>query len=173
MRCDTMRFLLEEGILQTSPNSITPLTPSHYTTAVHVRSQSLRPQMVFSAVVFQMYVWHKFLSPPLTIAVASADCLLFLQVCDFIQRRDGHRADPDNIFLTNGASEAVRLVLRTTIRGPSDGVMVPVPQVRAFQSGTPFGCRRSRSRILFPSKYVRSCDCFSRSFFCFVFFCQK
>lgn len=51
------------------------------------------------------------------------------QVCDFIERRDGHRADPDNIFLTNGASEAVRLVLRTAIRGPSDGVMVPVPQV--------------------------------------------
>lgn len=51
------------------------------------------------------------------------------QVCDFIERRDGHRASPDNIFLTNGASEAVRLVLRTAIRGPSDGVMVPVPQV--------------------------------------------
>lgn len=51
-------------------------------------------------------------------------------MCDFIERRDGHRANPDNIFLTNGASEAVRLVLRTTIRGPSDGVMVPVPQVK-------------------------------------------
>lgn len=66
-------------------------------------------------------------APPLT------GCCCFFQVCDFIQRRDGHRADPDNIFLTNGASEAVRLVLRTAIRGPSDGVMVPVPQVRAFQ----------------------------------------
>lgn len=74
---------------------------------------------------------------------------VFFQVCDFIQRRDGHRADPDNIFLTNGASEAVRLVLRTAIRGPSDGVMVPVPQVRAFRKkkavssrqaeGTPVG----------------------------------
>ena len=62
--------------------------------------------------------------------------VLYFQVCDFIQRRDGHRADPDNVFLTNGASEAVRLVLRTTIRGPSDGVMVPVPQVRAFQGKT-------------------------------------
>lgn len=51
------------------------------------------------------------------------------QVCDFIQQRDGHRADPDSIFLTNGASEAVRLVLRTAIRGAGDGVMVPVPQV--------------------------------------------
>lgn len=56
-------------------------------------------------------------------------------MCDFIERRDGHRADPDNIFLTNGASEAVRMVMRTTIRGPSDGVMVPVPQVSCLLSG--------------------------------------
>ncbi|CAM9639866.1 unnamed protein product, partial [Scytosiphon promiscuus] len=56
------------------------------------------------------------------------------EVCDFIQRRDGHRADPDNVFLTNGASEAVRMVLRTTIRGPSDGVMVPVPQYPLYSA---------------------------------------
>lgn len=51
------------------------------------------------------------------------------QVCDFIQGRDGYPADPDNIFLTNGASEAVRMILRCLIRGPNDGVLVPVPQV--------------------------------------------
>ncbi|CBJ25743.1 nicotinanamine aminotransferase A [Ectocarpus siliculosus] len=56
------------------------------------------------------------------------------EVCDFIERRDGHRTSPDNIFLTNGASEAVRLVLRTAIRGPSDGVMVPVPQYPLYSA---------------------------------------
>ena len=30
------------------------------------------------------------------------------EVAAFLQARDGHRADPDNIFLTNGASEGVR-----------------------------------------------------------------
>lgn len=70
-------------------------------------------------------------------------CVLFIdpseyQVCDFIERRDGHRADPNNIFLTNGASEAVRLVLRAAIRGKSDGVLVPVPQVRGRSSGAIF-----------------------------------
>lgn len=53
-------------------------------------------------------------------------------MADFIERRDGHRSDPEEIFLTNGASEAVRLVLRCLIRGKTDAVLVPVPQVRDF-----------------------------------------
>lgn len=51
------------------------------------------------------------------------------EIADFILRRDGHRADPEHIFCTNGASEAVKMVLKATIRGPSDGIMVPIPQV--------------------------------------------
>ncbi|KAG5187558.1 nicotinanamine aminotransferase A [Tribonema minus] len=56
------------------------------------------------------------------------------EVAQFIQARDGHAADPERIFLTNGASEAVRTLLRTLIRGHMDGVMVPVPQYPLYSA---------------------------------------
>ncbi|CAM9364393.1 unnamed protein product [Choristocarpus tenellus] len=56
------------------------------------------------------------------------------EVADFIERRDGYRSDPDTIFLTNGASEAVRTLLMTLIRGEKDGVMVPVPQYPLYSA---------------------------------------
>lgn len=49
----------------------------------------------------------------------------------FIEERDQlthGSVNPNNLFLTNGASEAVRYVLKCLLRGPQDGVMVPVPQ---------------------------------------------
>jgi aspartate/methionine/tyrosine aminotransferase len=33
------------------------------------------------------------------------------EVADFLERRDGYAANPNTIFLTNGASEAVRFVM--------------------------------------------------------------
>lgn len=56
------------------------------------------------------------------------------EVARFIQNRDGHAANPDRIFLTNGASEAVRTLLRTLIRDERDGVMVPVPQYPLYSA---------------------------------------
>ena len=85
---------------------------------------------------------------------------------DFLKRRDGFAADIDNVFLCNGASEAVRLVLqcvhvstdtpchflppaltphppthpptqfwnRAMIRGPQDGVLVPIPQYPLYSA---------------------------------------
>jgi glutamate--glyoxylate aminotransferase len=50
-------------------------------------------------------------------------------VADFIRNRDGYPANPDHIFLTNGASEAVRMILQVLIRGEADGILVPIPQV--------------------------------------------
>ena len=38
------------------------------------------------------------------------------EVCNFLYERDGFEADPSNIFLTNGASEGVRLCMQTIIR---------------------------------------------------------
>lgn len=37
---------------------------------------------------------------------------------DFLERRDGFKSDIEKIFLCNGASEAVRLVLRYVHRTP-------------------------------------------------------
>ena len=38
------------------------------------------------------------------------------EVCNFLFERDGYNADPNHIYLTNGATEAVRLCMQTLIR---------------------------------------------------------
>eukprot|EP00602_Paraphysomonas_sp_CaronLab_P004193 CAMPEP_0185026592 /NCGR_PEP_ID=MMETSP1103-20130426/10948_1 /TAXON_ID=36769 /ORGANISM="Paraphysomonas bandaiensis, Strain Caron Lab Isolate" /LENGTH=488 /DNA_ID=CAMNT_0027560227 /DNA_START=1 /DNA_END=1467 /DNA_ORIENTATION=+ len=56
------------------------------------------------------------------------------EIADFIQRRDGVTASPDKIFVSNGASECVRMFLNCIIRGPNDGVMVPIPQYPLYSA---------------------------------------
>lgn len=50
-------------------------------------------------------------------------------VAKFIEERDGPavKADINNIFLTNGASEGVRIAFTILLRDQLDGVMVPIP----------------------------------------------
>ncbi len=61
-------------------------------------------------------------------------------VADFIDRRDGVGADsgvpadPDSIFLTNGASEAVRYIIDMLIAAPTDGIMIPIPQYPLYSA---------------------------------------
>lgn len=55
-------------------------------------------------------------------------------VAAFIAARDGHPAYPGNIFLTNGASTAIELVLTTLIDNESEAIMIPIPQVNFFLS---------------------------------------
>jgi len=45
-------------------------------------------------------------------------------VCDFIERRDGHSADPESIFLTNGASDGVKAGIGMLVRDEKDGIMI-------------------------------------------------
>ena len=60
-------------------------------------------------------------------------------VADFINARD-EVARPEretrasDIFLLNGASHGVRLVLQTMIRGPDDAVLVPIPQYPLYSA---------------------------------------
>ena len=59
-------------------------------------------------------------------------------VADFINKRDGltgdDKANEDEIFLSNGASEAVRISLSALIRGDHDGVLVPIPQYPLYSA---------------------------------------
>ena len=55
-------------------------------------------------------------------------------VAQFITERDHIEADPDAIFLTDGASKAVQTVLRLLIARPSDGIMVPIPQYPLYSA---------------------------------------
>ena len=55
-------------------------------------------------------------------------------VADFISKRDGHTAYPGNLFLTNGASSAIELVLTTLIASDLDAVMIPIPQYPIYSA---------------------------------------
>ncbi len=74
-------------------------------------------------------------------AYSESQGALFIReaVAAFIDRRDGvsatgQKADPDHIFLTNGASEGVRNVLELLITGPADGIMIPIPQYPLYSA---------------------------------------
>ena len=49
-------------------------------------------------------------------------------VARFIERRDGHPARPEDIFLTNGASSAIQHVLTACFASDHDALMIPIPQ---------------------------------------------
>jgi alanine transaminase len=62
------------------------------------------------------------------------------QVADFLLQRDGYAADPNNIILTSGASDAVKFcincVLRPPISGFKDALMAPIPQYPLYSALT-------------------------------------
>jgi alanine transaminase len=55
-------------------------------------------------------------------------------VADYIARRDGYRAFPGNIFLTNGASAAIAMVLQGLLANNNDAVMIPIPQYPIYSA---------------------------------------
>ncbi|EFJ51567.1 alanine aminotransferase [Volvox carteri f. nagariensis] len=56
------------------------------------------------------------------------------EVARFIEKRDGVASNPDHIFLTDGASVAVRLCLNAMIRHERDAVLVPIPQYPLYSA---------------------------------------
>ena len=64
-------------------------------------------------------------------------------VAAFIRERDGIPADPDAIYLTDGASKGVHTALRILVSGPQDGIMIPIPQYPLYSATlTLLGCRQ-------------------------------
>ena len=55
-------------------------------------------------------------------------------VADFIAKRDGHPAYPGDIFLTNGASSAIQMVLTALIASDKDAIMIPIPQYPIYSA---------------------------------------
>jgi aspartate/methionine/tyrosine aminotransferase len=51
------------------------------------------------------------------------------EVANFITERDGFAASPGDVFLTDGASPAVQMLIRSLIRHDKDTIMIPIPQV--------------------------------------------
>lgn len=63
------------------------------------------------------------------------------RVARAIEARDeGVPADPDSIYLTNGASEAAKIFLSMLVRDRHDGVLIPIPQYPLYSATmTAFG----------------------------------
>lgn len=61
-------------------------------------------------------------------------------IAAYIDQRDGVgsaapvRSDPESIFLTNGASDAVRQVIDLLIAERTDGIMIPIPQYPLYSA---------------------------------------
>lgn len=49
-------------------------------------------------------------------------------VADYISKRDGFTADPEDIYLTAGASSAVSYLLTLLAAEPNSGFLIPIPQ---------------------------------------------
>jgi len=58
-------------------------------------------------------------------------------IAEFIERRDGVKSNPDHIYLFDGASPAVQSCMKLLIRGPKDGVMIPIPQYPLYSASIP------------------------------------
>uniref|UniRef100_A0A7S1WRV2 Aminotransferase class I/classII large domain-containing protein n=1 Tax=Alexandrium catenella TaxID=2925 RepID=A0A7S1WRV2_ALECA len=55
-------------------------------------------------------------------------------VAAFLSARDGMETDIEDIFLTDGASAAVKMVLQLAVRGADDGVLLPIPQYPLYSA---------------------------------------
>lgn len=51
-----------------------------------------------------------------------------------IEARDGFPADPNDIFLTDGASPAVHMMMQLLIRSENDGILCPIPQYPLYSA---------------------------------------
>ena len=55
-------------------------------------------------------------------------------VAEFISNRDDISTSYENIFLTDGASKGVDLILQSLIKDKNDGIMVPIPQYPLYSA---------------------------------------
>jgi glutamate--glyoxylate aminotransferase len=56
------------------------------------------------------------------------------EVAQFLAATSGQPADPEHIFLSNGASDVAKLLLNSLIRSPNDGILVPIPQYPLYSA---------------------------------------
>lgn len=55
-------------------------------------------------------------------------------IAEYIQNRDGYPSYPGNIFLTNGASAGIAMVLQGLLASNNDAVMIPIPQYPIYSA---------------------------------------
>lgn len=55
-------------------------------------------------------------------------------IAKFIEKRDGVPSDPNNIYLTDGATFGLHISLQTILSSKNDGVMIPLPQYPLYSA---------------------------------------
>lgn len=55
-------------------------------------------------------------------------------VCEYIEERDGHPLDIEDVYLTAGASAGVSLLFSIFFRAGPEGVMIPIPQYPLYSA---------------------------------------
>ena len=58
----------------------------------------------------------------------------FIDKRDDVVKNNGVRSNPDNIFLTDGASEGAKNIIELLITNKQDGIMVPIPQYPLYSA---------------------------------------
>lgn len=56
------------------------------------------------------------------------------EIASFITKISGQPSDPENIFISNGASEVARMLLQALLKNTNDGIMVPIPQYPLYSA---------------------------------------
>ena len=65
------------------------------------------------------------------------------EVAKFIEERDGHSSNPENIFLSNGATTAIDLTITSLMSDHFDAIMTPIPQYPIYSALLArVGCRQ-------------------------------
>jgi histidinol-phosphate/aromatic aminotransferase/cobyric acid decarboxylase-like protein len=74
-----------------------------------------------------------------------------------IERRDGYPADPDDIYLSDGASQSVHALMRLLIRDERDAILVPIPQYPLYSATLALygGAPRRTLRFVPPARCAR------------------
>ena len=81
-------------------------------------------------VVARAREYREIIGPSGTGAYTHSQGLLGLRkhISEYISNRDGYPSYPGNIFLTNGASAGIGMVLQGMLASNNDAVMIPIPQ---------------------------------------------
>ena len=59
------------------------------------------------------------------------------RVAQGIEERDGYPCDPNELFLTDGASQGVHAMMRMLLRNGNDGILIPIPQYPLYSVRPP------------------------------------
>lgn len=93
-------------------------------------------QMFPTDVVERAKEYRQIIGPSGTGAYTHSQGVLGLRehVAQYIENRDGYPAYAGNIFLTNGASSAIAMVLQGLLANNNDAVMIPIPQYPIYSA---------------------------------------